>query len=237
MAQVGELIGWTLGGQHPCLLAEVTCENDYAFGSADSDYALIARRNNLAQRNLGLVRTALSGHTYEYVFWAGLASDNSLTLDLRIDAGALAVDGRVELCIEGTNDSPKPGSPAPTGPCDGLGRLRLLDQVRVEADWCGCRAVVSLERGTEVALGLSGVPLVRVLGGGELTNRGCVRLTRPTASLLLARQPGERRRLRLRCTMPAADLRRRYFVTVSRRDTVGRTQGGVTMVLDSAPSA
>ena len=45
-AQVEDLWGWTTGGWHPCLLAEVDADNDYAFDSADLTGTSLAKKRN-----------------------------------------------------------------------------------------------------------------------------------------------------------------------------------------------
>jgi subtilisin family serine protease len=51
-AQVAEIDAWS-GGMHPCVLAVVSADNDYAFATAAEPVAL--RRNNIAQRNVTVV--------------------------------------------------------------------------------------------------------------------------------------------------------------------------------------
>jgi hypothetical protein len=55
-AQVEDLWGWEHDHPwHPCLLAEVNADNDYAFGAASlAGSPIVVSRNNLAQRNLSL---------------------------------------------------------------------------------------------------------------------------------------------------------------------------------------
>lgn len=56
-AQTDILYGWQYSNPwHPCLLAQVTSDNDYAFTSSDLSYGnLVLRKNNIAQRNLSVI--------------------------------------------------------------------------------------------------------------------------------------------------------------------------------------
>jgi hypothetical protein len=232
-AQADRLAEWSARGQHPCLLAEVRAENDYAFqGAVDSADRLIARRNNLAQRNLRVVGMATEELTSDYAFDASHEDDEAPEIVIRIDAGALPRDGRVELCVGDPVASPHRRPPdSKQADCE-PGRIKLLDPVRVETDWCGCRAVVTLQPGSEIALGGPRTPQIRQFSGAEVVRPGCVRLTRPSAVVVLARPPGTRQPMTLSCTYPRE--RRRYPVHVSRLDTSGRATGGVMMILGAA---
>jgi hypothetical protein len=228
--QADRLAEWSARGQHPCLLAEVTADNDHAFRGADTADQLIARRNNLAQRNLRVVGMATEELSYDYAFDASHEDEDAPEIVIRVDAGALPRDGRVELCIGDPVAAPdRQSSDVSQAGCKG-GRIRLLDPVRVETDWCGCRAVITLQPGTEIAPAGHGAPAIRKLSGAKATRPGCVTLTKPTAVVVLARAPGTRQPMKLSCTYPGGQ-RRRYAVHVARLDTAGRASGGVTMIL------
>jgi hypothetical protein len=234
--QADHLAGWSADGWHPCLLARVTAGNDHAFGGGtDTADRLVARRNNLAQRNLKVAGMASAALTYEYAFEAAHEEEEDAEIRIRVDAGALPRDGGVELCF---------GEPAGSGggsPADdhgghtrcGCGRVRVLDPVRIETSLCGCRAVVSLEPGSEVALGSPTRPAVLKLSGAEALTSGCLRLTSATAEVVLSRPPFSSLPMKLACTYPSRG-RNRYAVHVSRLDAVRRAGGGVTMILGPA---
>ncbi len=238
--QADLLQAWSLRDQHPCVLAQVTSENDHAFrGTSDRGDTLVARRNNLAQRNLRLGGMASEALTFGYAVDAGNEDDDSPTLALRVDAGALARDGRVELCVDppdlqGTDDSRPVNSQAPGQPPPCGSRVRILDPVRVETDWCGCRAVIALTPGTEIMPGGPHEPSILKASGADLVGTRCVRLTRPEAVVVLARQPRTRVRVRLRCTAPATATSGRYAVHLSQRGSNGLATGGVSLILGPA---
>ena len=85
-AEVESLWGWIDGyNWHPCLLAQVQSDNDYAFDGADtSGSALIVRHNNLAQRNLSVI-DVLAGATAGWPMVAGSKHTRENTIELVID--------------------------------------------------------------------------------------------------------------------------------------------------------
>jgi len=195
-SQADRIAEWAARDRHPCLLAQVMSDNDYAFrGERDGGDTLVARRNNLAQRNLRVVSTTSSTLTYAYSVDAAHEDDASTKFILRVEAGALARDGRVELCVDGLGPSFGGGQTPGTGPASGhdpecQGRIRLLDPARVETDWCGCRAVVSLTPGTEIALSGTRRLAITKTSGVEPIGTNCVRLTKPEASIVVRRAIG-----------------------------------------------
>jgi hypothetical protein len=92
---------------------------------------------------------------------------------------------------------------------------------------------VSFAPGSEIALGGHGAPAIRRVWGAEVVRPGCLRLTRPSAVIVLDRRARARHQVKLACTYPALG-RQRYAVHVSRLDAAGRPSGGVTMILGPA---
>jgi subtilisin family serine protease len=89
-AQVEDLWGWVSGmSWHPCLLALVTADNDFAFASADtSGGGLVVRRNNMAQRNLSVINV-LAGATAAFPFVAGNLRSRERIMEVVVDRRAL----------------------------------------------------------------------------------------------------------------------------------------------------
>ena len=99
-AQADIAVGWSDAMMwHPCVLGVVTAENDYAFESAAGGATLQTRRNNLAQRNL-TVGTGSATRSLRYPFVVGHPTNRERTAELIIDAGRVAVDGRVQLVLD-----------------------------------------------------------------------------------------------------------------------------------------
>jgi subtilisin family serine protease len=95
-AQSSDLAGWTPMGWHPCLLAVVSAENDYAFANTPGGRDIVARRNNIAQRNLTVTMTAERA-SLPFPFVVGHPSNKEARLELVIEIGHLARDGEVLL--------------------------------------------------------------------------------------------------------------------------------------------
>ncbi|MFT5823237.1 MAG: subtilisin family serine protease [Crocinitomix sp.] len=72
-AQVETLWGWqTANPWHPCLLAEVDSDNDYARQTSDLSFGnVVLRKSNFAQRNLTVVDYVLGGGKTTFPFVAG----------------------------------------------------------------------------------------------------------------------------------------------------------------------
>jgi subtilisin family serine protease len=87
---------WTMAGWQPCVLAEVTAENDYAYGNASQvGPELARRRNNLAQRNLVVagepIFTGAGGGSQPAGFRTSLLRPDDL-LNLQVEGINLQLD-------------------------------------------------------------------------------------------------------------------------------------------------
>jgi hypothetical protein len=98
-AEADVAAGWTAMSWHPCLLAEVTADNDYAFQTSASGSGLQTRRNNLAQRNLTVV-TMAERRSARWPFVIGHPTDRDRLVELVIDAADFAPGGRVALSLD-----------------------------------------------------------------------------------------------------------------------------------------
>ena len=100
--QVEDLWGWISGGMnwHPCLLAEVNADNDYAFATANlAGGNLTLRRNNLAQRNLSVINV-LAGATASFPFLAGNLHNAERFMEIVVTRSRLPKDMRLLLSID-----------------------------------------------------------------------------------------------------------------------------------------
>lgn len=110
--QADVLASWSARAQHPCLLAQVQADNDHAFtGARDSNDALITRRNNLAQRNLQVVHRTSAPLMHEYMVDVSHELEEETEIQLRVDAGVLAAEGVVTVCV---SEAPWKQSPVPS---------------------------------------------------------------------------------------------------------------------------
>jgi hypothetical protein len=97
-AQADVAAGWSDRVWHPCLLGVVTSANDYAFDASAGGRALQMPRNNLAQRNLTVASPERRSLYWPFVI--GHPKDGERTIELLIDAGRVARDGRVDLILD-----------------------------------------------------------------------------------------------------------------------------------------
>lgn len=103
-AQVEIAAGWGDAMRwHPCLLGVVTADNDHAFASAAGGPALQMPRNNLAQRNLSVAGPET--RSVEWPFVVGHPADPERIIEVVIDAGRVARDGRVQLFLDGNEQA------------------------------------------------------------------------------------------------------------------------------------
>lgn len=253
--QANVLAAWSASARHPCLLAQVHADNDHAFtGARDSDDALITRRNNLAQRNLQVVHRMSAPLMHEYIVDVNHEAEEDAEILLRIDAGLLAQEGVVTVCVLEAPPSEGPSSDVPSvfrhrqpGSSRSCAhRLVLLDAARVASYQCDCETVLTLPAGAELSVGTSARARIVRASGAERsgaharnthgTSDRCVRLVKSDATLTVARPPGSRLRVTLRCESPAQFATRRYAVHLWREDVrrgaIGRIVGGVTLLME-----
>ncbi|MGD2068857.1 MAG: S8 family serine peptidase [Gemmatimonadota bacterium] len=204
-AQVDALWGWGGLGWHPCLLARVRADNDYAFQSADTAGGkLVIRRNNLAQRNLTVVEAA-AGSSQVFPVIAGHRRNPERWYRILLVLEALPPGCRVSIepsperslfprFAEGRDHRPRPVEE------DGEGDVRRLPG-RIEEEL-----------------------------GASRGRQGVVNLVRPAGSVRVVRLPGDTREFHLVTTLPdEARAGARCRIDVHQQDERGRTVGGATV--------
>jgi hypothetical protein len=216
--QVETLWGWdTAHPWHPCSLALVQADNDYAFiNDIASGPVLPIQINNYAQRNLtvvnamaGMIRVPHGG----YPFIAGHLQNTEESMSLRIDRGGLPGEVLVYLSLDET------GAAFP-----------LVDVVR--------------SRGSQVRslFTAKGPGVIRVAGGELITVDGkrYVRMDGARMIVTLSKQPGELVPLAIRLQMDkplprgtGAHLPPRTIklISISQLDRCGAIVGGAGFAL------
>ncbi len=241
-AQTDTLYGWENGnGWHPCLLAVVNADNDYAFATAPlTGNPISARRNNLAQRNLSVIDVSASASA-SFPFIAGSLYNAERTMSIKVDRSrlpkamplllALDDDGSafplVDFETQPTNENRHEDD------CDGEG-LVFLERTRVKTRLGCCTGVLTLERGSRFDC-----VKVRKLGkvtvkGGEVILRGDKRYVEVKESVVtvqMEKSPNSIYPLSLRTTLPAtAKTGEQFFIEVEQQNTQGTTVGGAAIV-------
>jgi subtilisin family serine protease len=236
-AQVEALWGWISGmSWHPCLLARVTTDNDYAFATVSTTGAgLVVRRNNLAQRNLSVINV-LAGASVAFPLLAGSKFNAERTMEIMVDRSQ--IDRQIPLLLAIDDDGrafpevdlgPEVGTD--TAQDDGL---VFLERTRVEAVLGCCRGTLTLEKGSRFdCRAAARIGNVTVEGGDVILRRGkrYVEIRNDQTVVGMEKQPNTLHPLALLMDVPEdAPRDAQFVVSVSQRNESRDTVGGATVV-------
>lgn len=226
-AQVDFLYGWETGGWHPCLLAEVQCDNDYGTPVGVRTWL----NNDLAQLNISTV-PGFPGSSVSFPFVTGHKLNTDLYMELVIDRHRLPQEA--ELLLDPW-DLKKYFPVLELAPHKAREVTTFLDRTRLAISLCGCDAILTLEAGSSLecsALVTNGVSLQ----GAELVMRQGKRLIairEDQAVIGLQKRPGEMRQMSLTFRVPdEAEQGDRYQIDISQRNTKQEVVGGVTLAVE-----
>jgi hypothetical protein len=236
--QVETLWGWVSGmNWHPCMLAKVTADNDYAFASADlTGSVIVVQRNNLAQRNLTVINV-LGDAAVLFPFIAGHRTDSETSMDILIDRSQLPKD--MELLLSVDDDGQLFPLVDFTGagttfqdPCDR--GIIFLERAKLEVTFGCCRSVLTLEKGSRLdCLNPAGIGKISVQGGEVILRNGkrYVEIRDAIAIVQMEKQPYQIYPFSLRTTIPAgAASGQQFFIKVSQQNQKGETVGGASVM-------
>jgi hypothetical protein len=224
-AQVEDLWGWESAQLwHPCLLASVTADNDYAFANATFTGNSVMRRNNFAQRNLTVVDVT-AGATVSLPFLVGnILKQETEISELVIEQRRVSKPAKLVLSFAEPEEFFHAGE-------FGLGDndMVFLDRTRVATTLNAARSVLMLERGSRLMLpSTPGITVVNVKGAETVIRKGkmAFEIHEPKAVVRFEKRGGRTVRLALRTTIPAGAARRdqfliRLFLRGPRRETAG----------------
>ena len=236
--QVESLWGWISGMHwHPCMLAKVTADNDYAFASANlTSSVIVVQRNNLAQRNLSVINVIGSASVL-FPFIAGHIMNAEPSMDLMIDRSQLPKDMELLLSLDDDGqlfplvDFTASGS-VPDSPCDN--GIVFLERTKLEMTVGCCRSVLTLEKGSRLdCLNPPRIGKISVEGGEVILRNGkrYVDVRDAVAIVRMEKQPGQIYPFSLQTTIPAsAGSGQQFFVKVSQRDQKGEIVGGASVM-------
>lgn len=241
-AQTDVLYGWENGTSwHPCLLAQVTADNDYAYASSNLlGGNVVVRKNNFAQRNLSVI-DVLAGAGASFPFVAGSLFDTDEVMFIAIDRSRLPKSMPLLLALD-DDGSAFPLIDFEASLLDGNQSknscqdhtLVFLDRARVKTK-LGCNpGVLTLEKGSRFdCLKVRSVGAVTV-DGGEVILRGDKRYVEVKESMLtvkIEKSPNGIYPMSLRTTLPArAERGEQFIIQVAQQNTRGATVGGAAMV-------
>lgn len=241
-AQTETLYGWVNGsGWHPCLLAVVNADNDYAFATAPlTGDPISARRNNLAQRNLSVI-DVLASASASFPFIAGNLFNAERLMSIVIDRSRLPKAMPLLLALD-DDGSAFPLVDFETQPTnqdeheDGCGDdgLVFLERTRVKTRLGCCTGVLTLEKGSRFdCLKVNKLGKLTVKGG-EVILRGDKRYVEVKESVVtvqMEKSPNSIYPMSLRTTLPAtAEKGEQFFIQVAQQNAQGTTVGGAAIV-------
>jgi hypothetical protein len=239
-AQVETLYGWiTDDPWHPCMLALVTADNDYAFANdiATGPY-LAVQINNYAQRNLTVVAAGFQSEDGSFQtafpFIAGHKLNTDTSLTLRIDRSGLPPKSVLYLSVDETGSAfplvdftlpaPAPGQQKDCG-------MEFLEKTTIRTKLGCCEGVLILEKGSRFTCcdGKTAPSTVKVTGGLVILQNGerLVRIDDPVATITLSKQPGQLIPLSLQLEVNG-QLKKgdSGLVPISQLDQAGQVVGG-----------
>ncbi len=241
-AQTDTLYGWENGtGWHPCLLAMVNADNDYAFATAPlTGDPISARRNNLAQRNLSVI-DVLASASASFPFIAGSPYNAERIMSIMIDRSRLPKAMPLLLALDDdgsafplVNFETQPSiENQNTDDCCDDG-LVFLERTRVKMRLDCCTGVLTLQKGSRFdCLKVKKLGKVTVKGG-DVILRGDKRYVEVKESVVMVRMEKSPNRiypLALRTTLPAtAEKGEQFLIQVAQQNAQGTTVGGAAVV-------
>jgi subtilisin family serine protease len=235
--QTEDLWGWVEGHSwHPCLLASVNADNDYAFATASLTLdSLVTRRNNLAQRNLTVI-DVLAGSAPAFPFLVGHKANLERTLQVLIDRSKFPRNVKLLLSLDDDGSdfplvdfTPSSADEEKTE----RGQLVFLERTKIKVALGCCNGVLTLEKGSRFDCLYVRLGNVRVEGGEivVLNGKRFVKVKDNIAVVTIEKQPSQIIPLSLHTSIPAdAEKGQQFTVRVSQKSQSGMVTGGATAI-------
>ena len=245
-AQTEDLYGWQQNHPwHPCLLAVVNSDNDYAFATAPlTGDPISARRNNLAQRNLSVI-DVLAGARAAFPFVAGSRYNRETRMTLVIDRShlpetmpltlSLDEDGSAFPAIDFDNQSdPMPGQTHGDEDMKKDCGLIFLEDTRVKTRFACCCGILTLAKGSHFdCLPHRTLGNVTVEGGDVVLRNGkrYIEIRQSLVKVTMEKDPATMHPLALQTSIPSASAAgSQYQINVAQLNEQGMPVGGASMV-------
>ena len=238
-AQVEDLWGWISGmNWHPCLLAEVNADNDYAFATANlTGGNLTVRRNNLAQRNLSVI-DVLADATTSFPFLAGNLHNAQRFMEIVVNRNRLPKDVRLLLSIDEDGKAfplvdLTPPAFTPKDRCH-AGTV-FLQRTRIETTLGCCRGVLTLAKGSRFdCLPPTKIGKLDIIKGGVVIlqdDKRFVEIREDIAIIRMEKQPNQLVPLALQTSIPAnAQKEQQFMISVAQRNEKEEIVGGASVI-------
>ncbi len=238
-AQVEDLYGWqTNNPWHPCLLAQVTADNDYAYATSDLSFGnVVVRKNNFAQRNLSVIDVFASA-SLAFPFVIGSKYSKSRSITLNLDRSGLPRNARVMLKLVGNTEAfPQVDFSPARDPDNGEKEpIVVLDRSRVVTRIGCCDVRITLEKNSQIEMLCRHKSKlnVRSIKGGELIvvdGEQLVKLNSDKATVNFESQESAIYALAVQIDFPK-DIKRddEYSLVVSQTNDSNETLGGATAI-------
>lgn len=251
-AQTDVLYGWQYANPwHPCLLASVNSDNDYAFASSDLTFGnLVLRKNNIAQRNLSVINvfaSAFETASLSSPFVAGNRANMERSMFIEVDRSNLPQGSEAYLLIDDNEDAfplvdfkprhdndDRDGSSDEDCDCEN-DALNFLDRTRVRTRFGCCEGILTLEKGSVLQFVCATKKLkIRNIKGGNLRiedGKRMVAITGNRMTVEVEKAPGSIVPMSVRTVLPAnLQAGEQYSLTISQRNARGVTVGGADTV-------
>lgn len=221
---------------HPCLVASVTADNDFAFASAAfTTSPIVTRRNNLAQRNLSVINV-LSGAAAAFPFLAGHAANAQQFMEIVVNRSALPKAMPLLLALDEDNEyfpeveiDVQPGRHEA---CDGS--LVFLDRTRVLTQFGCCHGVLTLAKGSRFDCAPKALVGAVSVTGGDVIVRGTKRYVQvrdDVAVIRMEKAPNQLVPLLLQTQIPEEARQGAQFpISVAQRDDTRQMVGGASVL-------
>lgn len=245
-AQTDSLYGWQYYNPwHPCLLAVVTADNDYAFASSDLSFGnLVVRKNNIAQRNLSVidVLASASASTLSSSFIAGNKANREPQMFIAVDRSKLPSGIKAYLSLDDD------GSVFPLVPFEylnddqadhklpeycncGNGTMVFLSRAKVKTHFGCCDGILTLEKGSSLKFLCREKKnkVINIKGGNLIVKNGkrVIEIISNKLIVEMERQPGEITPMSVQLIFPSQlPTGEQYSLSVSQMDTNRKTVGG-----------
>ena len=241
-AQTDTLYGWENSNPwHPCLLANVVSDNDYAFASATFNLDPLSRlKNNLAQRNLTVIDVLAdaAASLMAFPFIAGHIKNEERFMDIVVEnvvpqAGTkiflnLDNDGKAFPLVDFDRVNQETHKP------DDENGLVFLETTKVETTLGCCRGILTIAKGSRFdCLPKKRVKPIKVKGGEIVVRNGkqYVELRGNKAIVQVEKEPGMIYPMSVDFELQKNIAKGSEFeIRVSQRDPRGVTVGGATAI-------
>lgn len=236
-AQVEDLFGWQNDHPwHPCLLAQVTADNDYAYTTSDLSFGnIVVRKNNFAQRNLSVIDVFASA-MLSFPFVVGNRFSKARQINFHLDRSGLPKNAQVLLKVN-NNESRFPlvsFTPERNQDADTGDSIVFVERSKIVTRIGCCDVRITLEKNSKMEMICKKESRLKLhdVKGGEvviLDGEQYVRISSDYAAMNFAVDEGALHALAVRIVFPHdAKEGEVYSLVVYQTGDNNQTLGGAT---------